>query len=54
MLRVLLVRMANHAKQTVLLRLAIDGELRVENFVATVLTVGLRKHHQFNVGRVAA
>ena len=48
-----LVGMANHAKQAMALRLAIDDELGVENFVATVLTVGLREHHQFGVSRVA-
>ena len=52
-LRMGLVGMANHAKQAMALRLAIDDELGVENFVATVLTVGLREHHQFGVSRVA-
>lgn len=34
--------MANHAKQAVRLGLSIDGELRVENFMAAVLAVGLQ------------
>ena len=44
---------ANHAKQAVALRLAIDAEAGVENFVATVLAVGLCKHHQLGVAGVA-
>ena len=47
------VGVANHAKQAVALRLAIDAEAGVENFVATVLAVGLGEHHQFGVAGVA-
>ena len=36
------------------MRHAINGEVGVENFVAAVLRVGLRKHHQLNVAGVAA
>ena len=47
------VGVADHAKQAVALRLAIDAEAGVENLVATVLAVGLSKHHQFGVAGVA-
>ena len=52
-LRAGLVRVSNHAKEAVWLGLAIDGELGIENFVAAMLAVGLRKHHQLHVGGVA-
>ena len=48
-----LVRVADHAKQALSLRHAVDGELGVEDFVAAVLAVGLRKHHQLHIGGVA-
>ena len=51
---ILLMGMSNHAKQTVRLVLSIKGELRIENFVSAMLTVGLRKHHQFNVTGISA
>ena len=54
MLRVGLVRVANHAEQGVRLRCAVDGELGVENLVPAVLAVGLCKHHQLDIGGVAA
>ena len=47
------VCVADHAEQAVALRLAIDDEIGVKNFVATVLTVGLREHHQLGVSRIA-
>ena len=53
MLRVGLVAVPNHAKQAVRLRYAVDGEGRIEDFVTAMLAVGLREHHQLNVGRVA-
>ncbi len=53
-LRVLLLGVADHREQALRLRLAVDGELGVEDLVAAVLAVGLRKHHQFDVARVAA
>ncbi len=52
-LRVRLVRVADHAKHAFLLRYAVDGELGVKNFVAAVLAVGLREHHQLDIGGVA-
>ena len=54
MLGVGLVRVADHAKHALLLSHAVDGELGVENLVAAVFAVGLGKHHQFHVGRVAS
>ena len=53
MLGVELFGVADHAEQTDALGHAIDGEVGIEDFVAAVLAVGLRKHHQLNVGRVA-
>ncbi len=48
------MRVANHAKQTVVFVFTIDGEFGIENFVPAVLTVGLRKHHQFNIRGIAS
>ena len=48
-----LVRVADHAEQAFGLGHAVDGELGVENFVAAVLAVGLREHHQLHIGGVA-
>ena len=53
-LRMELVRVADHAEHALVLRHAVDGELGVEDFVAAVFAVGLGKHHQFHVGGVAA
>ena len=53
-LRVLLLGVADHAEKALVLRHAVDGELRVENLVAAMLAVGLREHHQLHIGRVAA
>ena len=53
MLRVQLLGVADHAKQALGLRHTVDREVGVEDFVAAVLAVGLRKHHQLDVGRVA-
>ena len=47
------VGVADHAEQGQILRRAVDGELGVEDLVAAVLAVGLRKHHQFDVRGVA-
>ena len=48
-----LVGVADHAKEAVVLRLTVDGELGVEDFVAAVFAVGLREHHQLHIGGVA-
>ena len=53
MLRVGLVRVADHAEHGLRLRHAVNRELRVEDFVTAMLTVGLCKHHQLDIGRVA-
>ena len=53
MLRVQLMGVANHAEQALGLRHTVDGEVGVEDFVAAMLAVGLREHHQLDVGRVA-
>ena len=51
--RAVRMRVANHGEQRLGLRLAIHGPVRVEDFVAAVLAVRLREHHQFHVGGVA-
>ena len=43
----------DHLEQSGFLLCAIDGPAGVEYFVAAMLRVGLREHHQFNVARVA-
>ena len=48
------MRMTDHAEQRVRLRFATDDPGRIENLVAAVLGVGLREHHQFDIGRIAA
>ncbi len=53
MLGVELVGVANHGKQAFVLILAINRELGVEDFVTAMLAVGLGKHHQLDIGRVA-
>ena len=44
---------ANHFEQAHRLLFAINDEVRVKNFVAAMLRVRLREHHQFHIGRVA-
>ena len=51
---IFLMGVANHAEQTVVLILAINRELGIENFVTAMLTVGLREHHQFNIAWIAS
>nr|ART40899.1 L415 [uncultured bacterium] len=51
--RVCLVRLAHHAEQRQGLRLAIHGPRRIENLVSAMLGIRLRKHHQFNIRRIA-
>ena len=52
-LRIFLMRIANHAEQRVILRVTVDHPTGVEDLVAAVLRVGLREHHQFDIGRIA-
>ena len=47
------MRVANHLKHRVRLGHAVDRETGVENLVAAMFAIGLRKHHQFDVARVA-
>ena len=44
---------ADHGEQTFVLALAIDDEVGIEDFVAAMLAIGLRKHHQLHIARVA-
>ncbi len=53
-LRRQLVRVADHREQRLVLALAVDGPIGVEDLVTAVFAVGLREHHQLDVGRVAA
>jgi len=48
------VRFADHAEEAQIFFLAVDDEIGIENLVAAVLRIGLRKHGQFDVGRIAA
>ena len=48
------VRVADHAEQAVRHVAAIDAVGGVEDLVPAVLGVGLREHHQFGIGRIAA
>lgn len=45
--------MPDHRKKRMRLRLAIDDPVCVENLVPTVFGIGLGKHHQLDIGRVA-
>gem|GEM_PF-6716774 len=47
------VGVANHRKERVILRGSIDFPSGVKDFMAAVLGVGLREHHEFDVGGVA-
>ena len=53
MLGVQLFGVADHAEQAHALAHAVNREVGVEDFVAAMLAVGLREHHQFDIGRVA-
>ena len=43
---------ANHRKQGFLLTFAVDIPGGVENLVAAMFRVGLREHHQLNIGGI--
>ena len=47
------VRLADHAEERFLTRLAVDHPRSVEDLVPAVFGVGLGEHHQFDVGRIA-
>ena len=53
-LGVQLVRVADHAEQGDGLLLAVDDPVGVEYLVAAVFGVGLREHHQLDIGGVAS
>ena len=48
-----LVAVADHAEHAAGLRRTVDRERGVENLVPTVFTIGLRKHHQLDIGRIS-
>ncbi len=52
-LRMRRVRFADHAEQASRLLYTVDDVLRVEDLVSAMLGIGLREHHQLDVGRVA-
>ena len=52
--RVRLVGFANHAKEGIVFRLAVDHPGGIENLVAAVFGIGLGEHHEFDIGWVAA
>ena len=45
--------MANHREHRLGLRHAVDLEVGIEDLVAAMLGIGLREHHQLDVGRIA-
>ncbi len=52
-LRRVMVGIANHAKQTLGLRLPVNHPIGIENLVTAMLRVGLRKHHQLDIRGIA-
>ena len=48
------MRIADHGEQRAVLRLTIDSPVGIEDFVTAMFTVGLREHHQFDIGGIAA
>ena len=46
-------RVANHVEQRLRLLNAIDSPIRIENFMAAMLGIRLRKHHQFDIRWIA-
>ncbi len=48
------VRRPDHVEQRRVLCDAVDGPARVENLVPAVFRVGLREHHQLDVGRITS
>src|SRR5690606_24407803 len=53
-LRALLVGVLDHLEQRAALLLPVDGPAGVDDLVAAVLGIGLREHHQFDIGWIAA
>ncbi len=51
--RVVAMGVADHREQRLRLRLAVDDPVGVEDLVPAMLGVGLREHHQLDVGGVA-
>ena len=47
------VGVADHAEQALRLGHAVDGEVGVEDLVAAVFAIGLREHHQLDIGGIA-
>ena len=47
------MRIADHRKERLWLYQIIDDKIGVENFVPAMLGIRLRKHHQFDIGRIA-
>ena len=47
------MRVPDHAEQRVGLFIAVDNPLCVEDFMATMLGIGLCEHHQLDIGRIA-
>ena len=52
-LRMFGVRGAYHAEQRNVFHLAINHPIGVEDFMAAMLRVGLREHHQLHIRRIA-
>ncbi len=50
---VVLIGVLDHLEQRLVLLDAVDGPRRVENLVPAMFAVGLREHHQFDIGWIA-
>ena len=47
------MRITDHGKQRAVLGFAVDGPVGIEDFVTAMFAVGLREHHQFDIGGIA-
>ena len=52
--RTLRIGIADHREQGFLLRVSVNAEACVEYLVSAVLGIGLREHHELDVGWIAA
>ena len=48
------MRFTNHLEKRLFFIFSVNRELGVENLMAAVLGIGLRKHHQFHICRISA
>ena len=48
------MRVFDHLEQGFILLFSVNDPVRIKDFMAAVLTVCLRKHHELNISRIAA